>query len=297
MREGDSRRSTLVQALPQAGWECPVDRPQQIDRLWALLRASHPEVNEAVARQRFAILLITARRLLQLGMPDGKKPTTWLRGQITGFLALPQAQALAILQEPYPVLPAGDHPVDGEDAEPVRLLAHYLDLHIEAEDPTFQPDRLVRPEHLEELGGRRYALLLQHGADLTPVSAPGREAIWGNIAALVAEALDDLTGERPVRSVGWDGEREGQEGGWGLEFFRAFADLITLPAPEPSAQPSQGPPPVPASDEGTATRDSGFKMAKIWRRALERQPRQGVCPVADAGDSGPNSSRRSGPGK
>ena len=282
--DSQDRRSSLTQMLPQAGWgsletssrnpEGSPNRQEQIGALWQGLRAAHPHVDETAARNRFAILFFSATRLLGLGLPEGRKPTTWLRDQITAIRALPEARAIALLRQPA-LHWAFEQAEDG--TPPVRLLETYLDLLLEADDPKFRADVVFRPEHLEELGRRRYALLMQHGEELAPIGTRGAEAIWGTIAELVVGALIDLTGKWPGRSVGVASESEGKEGGWGLRFFQTFAGMLTAPSPAPilpedsSAVPVTDLPPAPTTS---------FDKAKVWRKALKRLCVQGRRPQA-----------------
>jgi hypothetical protein len=94
-----------------------------------------------------------------------------------------------------------------------------------------------------------------------PAAARGQEAIWITIAKLVAEALFDLTGQKPGQSVGIVGsEHEGRDGGWGLELFQAFARAVVAALPEDEQPPESG------------------DLSKPWRRAHERLTAAGFWP-------------------
>jgi hypothetical protein len=238
------RDPVLVKLTPRAGWQ--PDRKEHLDRLWALLSDTHPGLDETRARNRLAPLFPKAAELLQLGLRGGKKPTTFIRNEIQRSLKMPEDEAVEQLQRP--------------DA----VLADYLDLRLEAHDPEFRGgDAASSPDDLIELGRRRYALLKEHLEELLPQVESGPEAVWATIAGLVAEALIDITGRWPGRVVAVGDETEGEEKGWGREFFRTFAGLVLSSLP-PGARAEQ---PLKASFD------------KVWRKALRRLEAEGARPA------------------
>ena len=196
------------------------------------------------------MLLARAAALLSVTSPDKRKFTTWLRDELNRTLALPDNEAVQHL------------------GQPPAPLASYLDLGLEANDPTFCPSlSMASPEGLHELGQRRLAYLKANADQLVPAAARGHEAIWVTVAELVAEALVDLTGQWPGRLVIVGDEQEGEEGGWGLRFFQTFAAMAVASLPR-GVRPPKG---------GT--------YAKTWRSALKRLTAAGYGPASRAAEA------------
>lgn len=259
MKPPDQTGRALTQVTPRVGWE--PDREKQIEQLCILLAETHPTLDASNQHQlctRLLPLFAKATALIEVSSPEEApepkskpkpKPTTFIRDQITALLTKSEEDALRHLEQPDPVL------------------ADYLDLNLEANDPDFPSvDVASTPEEFRAVARKRYDLLKNQGERLIPMVETGPEAVWPTMAELIAELLIDITGEWPGRVVGVDDKTEGKELGWGLLFFQAFAKMVvsTLP-PRPPGKKARK---VPIET----------RYVQVWRKALSRLEAAGRRP-------------------
>jgi hypothetical protein len=248
MKPADQQGRALTSMTPREGWES--SRSEQVEQLWKILVGRRPGLDLSRHHEfsaRLRPLFVKATRLVDISMRAGKKPTTFVRDEIVSLSKMPSEAAVERLQNADPVL------------------ADYLDLHLEANDPDFPSIDLSEPEELRRLAERRYDLLLKHTAGLIPSVSTGPEAVWPKMAELVAELLIDITDQWPGRAVGVEGENDKKEIGLGLEFFKTFANMVVSSMPEAQSEPSRRP-------------RLEVSYTKVWRKALSRLEEAGRRP-------------------